>query len=52
MVGHHNTSPFHHDEEKDNNLDAVAVSTRHYDTHLVINNINKKRKEIGCIKPY
>ena len=27
MGGHHYTYPFHHDEEKDDNLDAVAVST-------------------------
>ena len=54
MGGHHNTYPFRHDEEKDDNLNAVTVSKWHLDTHLAINNVkdNKKRKEIGCIKPY
>ena len=36
--------PFHHDEERDDNLDAVAVSTWHYDTHLVIYNEKQKWK--------
>ena len=27
MGGHHNTCPFHYDEEKDDNLDIAAVST-------------------------
>ena len=42
MGGHHNTYLFHYDEEKDGNLDAVTVSTWHYNTHLVINNEKKK----------
>ena len=46
MGGHHNTYPFHHDEEKDDNLDVVAVSTWHYDTHLVINNEKRKRNKV------
>ena len=49
-MGGHNTYLFHYGEEKDDNLDGVAVSTWHYDTHLVIN--NAKRKEIGNIKSY
>ena len=50
MGGHHNTYPSHHDEEKDDNLDAVTVSIWHYGIHQVIN--NEKWKEIGCIKSY
>ena len=51
MGGHHNTYPFPHDEEKDDDLDAATVSTWHYNTHLVINN-EKTRKEMGCITYY
>ena len=52
MGGHYNTYPFHYDEEKDDNLDAVAMSTWHYNTHLVIYNEKKrKRKEMGVSNP-
>ena len=43
MGGHHNTYLFHYDEEKNDSLDAVTVSTQHYDMHLVINNEKKTK---------
>ena len=45
MGEHHNTSPFHYDEENDDTLDAITVSTWHYHTHLVINNEKKKNEK-------
>ena len=43
MGGHHNTYPFHHDEEKDDNPDAVTMSKWHYNNHLGINNKKNNR---------